>query len=115
MDPLLCPELWRILAHAAVPLVIAASVRPEGANQLRVWISIAAAFIIQLLDQFGLDLNTITDAGFEPAHFLQGLVGGFLAHMGVYKAIDGALPDGVKLNELILPNSGLSEEDYIDY
>lgn len=115
-DPLLSLALWRLLAHAVVPILIAASTSPEGSNSFRVGLSIFASAVIELFSQVGVDLSQlVTDPGMidmDEAGVATGLgVGG---QQVAYKVVDSVLPDHLKLNELVLPAIGIGGGEDMD-
>lgn len=100
-DPLLDASLWRVLIHAIVPIILAASTNPgDSKNGLRFRLSVAASFIIEGASQIGVDINSVADMDLTELirHAFIGLVG----QQTAYEVADKALiPDGLKLNELI--------------
>lgn len=113
-DALYDIAIWRYLAHAVVPVIVAASVAPEGSAAWRVTLSAMAAAIIEAAGQVGVDISSLGEAGaVDLDHLLKGTAVGFGGQFVAYKGIDGALGER-DLNDVVLPKLGVDRSD-LDY
>lgn len=113
-DPLFDFTLWRLLAHAVVPILIAAGVAPEGSARWRITLSVVAAWIIETAAQVGVDLDSLLGGNVDMTEQVKGTAAGLGSQYVAYKSLDAAVGEDRSLNEIILPRGGVGS-DQLDY